>query len=311
MATEAKEQTWKVKAEDGSVFGPASMATLLAWARDGRLAASHVISSDGKTWTPVASHPELAMNWIAEISPGKFYGPIHRDALDELIRNGTIDADAPQYVRTRSAEDQPARLREHNASLAAQIEALRANFESQATKFEEELEASEKTITELKAQLETRDLEFEAERQDFRAKESKLQAELAKAEKRAETLSAQAQQTEGRGRTRAADAARIAELESKASALKEALEKLRTESAEAGAEARRAFRETDTALQKERADFARFRSEAQASASRLKALEIREESIRKLLQQAAAIMSEAAPANGGGAIEDAEVVNIG
>ena len=66
MSPEAKEKMWKVKAEDGSVFGPASMATLLAWARDGRLAASHVISTDGKAWTPVASHPELAMNWIAE-----------------------------------------------------------------------------------------------------------------------------------------------------------------------------------------------------------------------------------------------------
>ncbi len=311
MATEAKEQTWKVKAEDGSVFGPASMATLLAWARDGRLAASHVISTDGQTWTPVASHPELAMNWIAEISPGKFYGPIHRDALDELVRNGTIGADAPQYVRTRSADDHPAHLRERNAELAAQIEALRTSFESQATKFEEELEAAEKANADLKAQLETRDLEFEAERQDFRAKESKMQAELAKAEKRSETLSAQVQQTEGRGRTRAADAARIAELESKAAALEEALNKLRAESSEAAAESRRAFRETDTALQKERADFAHFRSEAQAGASRLKALEIREESIRKLLQQAAAIMAESTTTNGGGSIEDAEVVNIG
>ena len=311
MATEAKEQTWKVKAEDGSVFGPASMATLLAWARDGRLAASHVISTDGKTWTPVASHPELAMNWIAEISPGKFYGPIHRDALDELIRNGTIGTDAPQYVRTRSADDHPSHLRERNAELAAQIEALRISFEGQAMKFEEELEAAEKATADLKAQLETRDLEFEAERQDFRAKESKMQAELAKAEKRSETLSAQVQQTEGRGRTRAADAARIAELESKAAALEEALNKLRAESSEAAAESRRAFRETDTALQKERADFAHFRAEAQAGASRLKAMEIREESIRKLLQQAAAIMAESATANGGGAIEDAEVVNIG
>ena len=94
MSPEAKEKMWKVKAEDGSVFGPASMATLLAWARDGRLAASHVISSDGKTWTPVASHSELAMDWIAEISPGKFYGPIHRDALDELLRNGTLAANS-------------------------------------------------------------------------------------------------------------------------------------------------------------------------------------------------------------------------
>ena len=311
MPPEAKEKMWKVKAEDGSVFGPASMATLLAWARDGRLAASHVISSDGKTWTPVASHPELAMDWIAEISPGKFYGPIHRDALDELLRNGTLAADLPQYVRTRSAEDHPARLREENAALAAQIDALRASFESQAAKFEEEIQAAESANADLKAQLETRDLEFDAERQQFKAAASKMQAELAKAEKRSSSLSAQVQQAGGRDRARAADAARIAELEAKVSALEATLKKLRDESDKAGAEARRAFRETDTALQKERADFARFRAESQAAASRLKALEIREESIRKLFQQAAAIMDESAAAKGGKTIEDAEVVNIG
>ena len=301
MASEATEKMWKVKAEDGSVFGPASMATLLAWARDDRLAASNVISADGKTWTPVASHPELAMDWIAEITPGKFYGPIHRDALDERIRNGSIDADAPQYVRTRSADDRPARLREQTSALSAKVDALRAGFGERAAKLEEELEAAETANAELKAQLETRDLEFEAERQDFRARESKLQAELAKSEKRAATLSAQTQQTGGR--SRAADAARIAELEAQVSTLQEAMKKLRAESAEAEAGARRAFREADTALQKERA-------EAQASASRLKALEIREESIRKLFQQAAAIMAESATADGGVTIEDAEVVNI-
>jgi len=311
MSPEAKEKMWKVKAEDGSVFGPASMATLLAWARDGRLAATNVISEDGTTWTPVASHPELAMDWIAEISPGKFYGPIHRDALDELVRNGDLAKNLPQYVRTRSAEDHPAHLREENAALAAQIDALRTNFESQAAKFEEEIQAAEAANADLKAQLETRDLEFDAERQELKAAATKMQAELAKAEKHSQTLSAQVQQAGGRDRTRAADAARIAELEAKVSALEASLKKLRTESDEAGAEARRAFRETDTALQKERADFARFRTESQAAASKLKAMEIREESIRKLFQQAAAIMDEASAAKGGDAIEDAEVVNIG
>ena len=307
--TEEKGNSWKVKAEDGTVFGPASMATLLAWARDGRLAASHVISQDGKVWTPVASHPELAMDWIAELTPGKFYGPIHRDALDELIRNGTIAPDLPQYVRTRAPDDHPARLREQISAQAAQFDALRANFEERAAKFDEELEASEAANAELKAQLETRDLEFEAERQTFRADASKMQAELAKAEKRSATLAAQAKQSEGRSRPRAADAARIAELEAKVAALEATLAKLRAETDAASADARRAFRETDMALQKERADFARFRAEAQASASKMKAMEIREESMKKLLQQASAILAEAAPSPG--AIEDAEVVNIG
>ncbi len=309
MATLEKEATWKVKADDGSVFGPVSMSTLLAWARDGRLAASHVISADGKTWTPVASHAELSMDWIAEVSPGKFFGPIHRDALDELLRNGDIGEAAPQYVRTRSADDHPARLRERNTALAAQLEAMRSGFEARAAKFDEELAAAEAANVELRTQLETRDLEFEAERQGFRASESKMQAELAKAEKKSATLAAQVKSGGERDRSRAADAARIAELEAKVTTLEAALAKLREESAKAGADARRALRETDTALQKERADFARFRSEAQTAASRMKAMEIREESLRKLVQQAATIMDESAPARGG--IEDAEVVNIG
>ncbi len=309
MAAEKQEITWKVKSEDGTVFGPATMATLLAWARDGRLAATNVISSDGKTWTPVASHPELSMDWIAEITPGKFFGPIHRDALDELIRNGEIGRDAAQYARARTADDRPARLREQNTSLSAQVEALRAAFAEKAAKLEDELAASESANAELKAQLETRDLEFEAERQGFRAAESKIQAELAKAEKRSASLAAQVQQGGERDRSRAADVARIAELEAKVATLEAALADLRRKSDEAAANARRAFRETDEALQKERAEFTRFRTEAQASASRLKAMEIREDSMKKLLQQASAILAESAPASG--IIEDAEVVNIG
>ncbi len=310
MSPEVKEKMWKVKAEDGAVFGPASMATLLAWAREGRLAASHVISSDGKIWTPAASHPQLAMDWIAEISPGKFYGPIHRDTLNELVRSGTLASNLPQYVRIRSVEDHPAHLRNENAALSAQLDALRANFESQAAKFEEDVQSAESANAELKAQLETRDLEFEAERQGFKATTSKMQAELAKAEKRSNTLSIQVRQSSDRDRTRAADATRIAELESKVSVLQMALQKQREESAKADADARCAVRETAAALQKERADFARFRTESQAVASRLKALEIREESIRKLVQQATAILDESSPGKNGAAIEDAEVVSI-
>lgn len=310
MATDKKEQTWKVRAEDGTVFGPATMATLLAWARDGRLAASHVISSDGAEWTPVASHPELAMDWIAEISPGKFYGPIHRDAMDELISSGNIPKDVPQYVRARTPDDAPAAMKAESEALRAEVEALRADFVARASKLEDELAAAESANAELRAQLETRDLDFEAERQGFKAAESKMQAELAKAEKKSATLAAQVQQDAARARPRAADTARIAELEAKLAAQDEATRKLREEAQNAAKEAadsRRALRQAETALENERAETARIKSEAQGASSRLKALEIREESLKKLIQQISAVMTDSASAP----IEDAEVVNIG
>lgn len=307
MATGEKAVNWKVKAEDGSIFGPASMATLLAWARDGRLAASHVISSDGKNWTPVATHPELAMDWIAEITPGKFYGPTHRDALDELIRNGDLRNDVPQYVRTRSIEDSPSALKDENSSLKAQIEALRADFASRTGKLEEELAAAEAEKEELKSQLETRDLDFEAERQEFKAAESKIQAELAKAEKKSAALAVQVEHSGVRDRSHAADSARIAELENKVSALEVSLKKTKAEADEAAATARREFKETDIELQKTRAEFDKFKNENQASASKLKALQLREESVRKLLQQASAIMNESSSSSD---FEDAEIVTV-
>lgn len=306
MATDKKEAAWKVRAEDGSVFGPASMATLLAWARDGRLAATHVISKDGTNWTPVASHPELAMDWIAEISPGKFYGPIHKDAMDELVRDGTIAADAPRYARTRTADEDPAALKGEIASLRSEMDALRADFVARASKLEEELAAAEAASADLKAQLETRDLEFEAERQGFKAAETRMQAELAKAGKKAETLAEQVRQDGGRARSRAADEARIAELEAKLSALEDTTKKAKAQSDAEVADVRRALRDAETQLQTEKEAFNRFRSEAQGATSRLKAMEIREESLRKLIQQISAVMNETTSAT----IEDAEVVNI-
>lgn len=306
MAGDNKDAVWKVRAEDGSVFGPASMATLLAWARDGRLAATHTISKDGTNWTPVASHPELSMDWIAEISPGTFFGPIHKDAMEELVRDGTLSAEAPRYTRVRDSGDDPSALKGELAALRAETDALRADFVARASKLEEELAAAEAASAEIKAQLETRDLEFEAERQGFKAAETRMQAELAKAGKKAETLAEQVRQDGGRARSRAADEARIAELEAKLAAQDDTAKKAKVQADAEVADARRALRDAETALQSEKDAFARFRAEAQGATSRLKALEIREESLRKLLQQISAVMSETVSAP----IEDAEVVNI-
>lgn len=305
MSGDKKEQMWKVKAEDGSIFGPASMATLLAWARDGRLAATHVISSDGKNWVPVTSRGELAMDWIAEISPGKFFGPIHRDAMDELIRSGDVGKDMPQYVRTRTQEDRPSNLREQNETLRAQIETLKADFANRIGELESKLAKAESANAELKSEIETRDLDFDAERQGFKATETRIQAELAKAEKKSAALAARMEQNDAVSRNRASEEARIAELESKIALLDSTLKKVRSEADEAAAESRRAIRKAETDAQSEQA---KLLKDMQANASRLKAMDIREESLKKLLQQAMTVMNSDTQQND--AVVDAEVVTI-
>ncbi len=90
---------WLVRNDKSERFGPVGLEVLQEWARDGRLAPTNEVSLDGVRWQPVTAVAELEMVWVAEVSPGGFYGPIHYDALQELIREGSIAADARLFVR--------------------------------------------------------------------------------------------------------------------------------------------------------------------------------------------------------------------
>ena len=305
--TRQDPEKWQIRAEDGSIFGPATIDVLLSWARDGRLSPTHVISRDGETWTPVTAHPELQMDWVSEISPGRFYGPIHRDALEELVCGGTIGGELPRFVRSTVPGESPEELRAENESLRKQIEALRADFTERAAALEESLRLSDALADELRGKLETRDLDFEAERQAFRANESKLQAEAqalraaeskwkadcASAGKKVETVESQLQQSLSRERVHAADKARIAELENELSASRTKLEAFQKEAEDSSASSRKNLRDAETALLAERENFRKFREEAQGAVGRIRDMRMREDSLRKLLQQATDLLQQA------------------
>lgn len=95
------DRRWFVKNEQGETFGPVDFETLKLWARDGRLAPTNTVSENATSWTPVTQMPELEMDWVAEVSPGAFYGPIHRQALETLKKEGSIPADAMAFQRMR------------------------------------------------------------------------------------------------------------------------------------------------------------------------------------------------------------------
>ncbi|MCL2104183.1 MAG: hypothetical protein FWH21_03905, partial [Kiritimatiellaeota bacterium] len=125
MATKSVQQKqegeprWLVRHEHGETFGPVHFETLMAWARDGRLAPASMVSKDAETWTSVAQLPGLGMDWMAEVSPGVFYGPIHLQALEGLLKDGTIAPGAPLFVRSASTPSpHPAEARAEAAEKA-------------------------------------------------------------------------------------------------------------------------------------------------------------------------------------------------
>ena len=95
MAGNAKE--WFVRTEDGRVYGPADVASLVAWAKDGRIEPSGFVSRDRLSWVPAQLMPELEMKWLVETEPGKVFGPFNRALVVSLFSRGAVPADAKAY----------------------------------------------------------------------------------------------------------------------------------------------------------------------------------------------------------------------
>ena len=173
---------WYVKNSDGKVFGPVDEAGLLDWVRDGRVEQFAGISNDLKKWKLASLEPALEMDWIVENEPGRFYGPTHRDVVDDLIKSGSLSETCRIY------RDDHGGASEKEAE-AARDEAEKAMAEVQAE--------AEKAMAELKN---------EAERSL-----AQKDAEIAAAKKEAKELKARAEASE----------ARVAELEEKIAKLTE------------------------------------------------------------------------------------------
>lgn len=93
------DNRWLVKNEQGETFGPVDFETLKLWAKDGRVAPTNTLSENGTAWLSVTQLPDLEMNWVAEVSPGTFYGPIHKLALETLQKEGALPKEAVAFQR--------------------------------------------------------------------------------------------------------------------------------------------------------------------------------------------------------------------
>ncbi len=98
-------EKWYIKNSNGKTFGPITLEVLKDWVKDGRIEPLAGISKDLKTWMLAPLKAELEMNWVVENNPGQFYGPTHRNVIDDLVRSGSLSPSARFYCDDRGSSD--------------------------------------------------------------------------------------------------------------------------------------------------------------------------------------------------------------
>ena len=97
--------SWYVKSEEGKVYGPATVESLLTWAKDGRIQPTGFLSQNRIDWQPSYLMPELEMKWFVEPEPGKAFGPFNREFVDHLLADGSAGPDAKVYCQPEEADE--------------------------------------------------------------------------------------------------------------------------------------------------------------------------------------------------------------
>ena len=92
-----EKKEWYVRTEDGKVYGPADIAAMVVWAKDGRIEPTGFVSRDRVNWMPSQLLPELEMKWLVEVAPGEVFGPFNRDLLIRLFNDKSIPEGAKAY----------------------------------------------------------------------------------------------------------------------------------------------------------------------------------------------------------------------
>ena len=91
--TPAEHQWFLRKHEDGTIFGPLGFEQLARWASSAQVAPHDSVSTDQVNWMKAPMLPELAMDWIVEVTSERLYGPTTLGAIREFLRLGEIAED--------------------------------------------------------------------------------------------------------------------------------------------------------------------------------------------------------------------------
>ena len=158
---EAKKVVWYVKGAEEKVFGPIDSATLVAWAKEGRIESSFSLSCDERaTWVAAPLVAELGMVWLVETTPGTFYGPFNRAVVDGLLAQGTITAETRLYsldegkAKGKSAAENVAKAADEKVKrAAAELDAAKKTIAELEGRAERQAETTKKTMSFMEAKL--------------------------------------------------------------------------------------------------------------------------------------------------------------
>ena len=177
---------WYVKTSDGKVFGPVDDAKLLVWVKDGRVEPFSGISNDLKQWKLASLEPFLEMDWIVENEPGRFYGPMHRAVVEDLIKTKAISESCRIYRDDHGgAVEREASVARAEAEKA--MEEIRSEAEKAMAELKDEAErslaAKDEEIAALKKAVAVSDARAEKSESRVAELESKI-ARLTETKKR-------------------------------------------------------------------------------------------------------------------------------
>ena len=89
-------QNWfLLKNDDGALFGPIPFEQLREWATEAQISPLDKVSNDSRNWVKAPMIPELAMDYLVEVSPDQFYGPTTIGAVREFLVVGEIHGETP------------------------------------------------------------------------------------------------------------------------------------------------------------------------------------------------------------------------
>lgn len=157
------------KHADGRLFGPISFDQLSRWASAAQVAPHDSISIDQLTWMKAPMLPELGMDWIAEVTSERLYGPTTLGAIREFVRLGEIDDEtfvinacngSRQQIRSLAslfAVEETAIETSETASEAPTLTAISIRLEDRIRELEQALREERRAL----AEAETRYCELE------------------------------------------------------------------------------------------------------------------------------------------------------
>ena len=93
MVDTTSPNLYLLKAEDSEVFGPVDFKQVTAWATAAQISPLDKISSDQQTWFKAPMVPELAMDWLIELTTEQLYGPTTLGAIQEFLNLGEVHLD--------------------------------------------------------------------------------------------------------------------------------------------------------------------------------------------------------------------------